>query len=524
MARTFRSRQHALGAPEDPVATNTSSPWSAMSLLKAIHGNIASIFSSLAGYALLAGRAGGQALIGGTGAADQLVLRSTAGVGTSDAIVLRTGNAVERLRIDTNGVATFSGREGAVTPTFNDTPVQVHVGSVTDAAMASFYWANDLTGPKDTFFKSRGSPNTYTIVQDDDILGACEFFGADGTDFAEGARIQAEVDGTPGANDMPARIVVRTSEDGSQTSRERVRIDSHGRVTLWGSETEGGSTFDPTFAGIPLQVHVGVANSANAEALLHWGNDANSAVLQFYKGRGGAVNTTTIVQDGDRIGGISFSAEDGSNNARTAAFIQARVDGTPGASDMPGRLMFFTTPDGSVTTAERLRIANGGNVYFPGVGTTASAANAFLDSGSTPANELLRSTSSIRYKREVEELDPACADALLGLRPVWYRSACKADRPDWSHYGLIAEEVAQIDPRLCHWGYAAEDWETIKAGEGDNKQGELRLKEGAQLKPEGVTYDRLPVLLLSIVQRQQKRIEALEAERRGRTHEHTRRD
>ena len=41
MARTFINWLRTLGAPEDPVATDVSSPWSAMSLLKAIYQQLA---------------------------------------------------------------------------------------------------------------------------------------------------------------------------------------------------------------------------------------------------------------------------------------------------------------------------------------------------------------------------------------------------------------------------------------------------------------------------------------------------
>jgi hypothetical protein len=193
---------------------------------------------------------------------------------------------------------------------------------------------------------------------------------------------------------------------------------------------------------------------------------------------------------------------------------------------------------------ERVRIGSGGEVYFPGVGTTASAANAFLNNGSTPANQLLRSTSSLRYKTDVETLDHAKADAVLNLRPVWYRSKAEADRKDWSWYGLIAEEVAQVEPRLVHWSYPEDQFETIETqteiektrevevtpavldDEGNvvepavtetetytetETKSERKLKTDAQLAPDGVQYDRLTVMLLDIVKRQNQRIEQLEA-------------
>ena len=40
---------------------------------------------------------------------------------------------------------------------------------------------------------------------------------SDGTDFTEAARIQAFVDGTPGANDMPGRLVFSTTADGASS-------------------------------------------------------------------------------------------------------------------------------------------------------------------------------------------------------------------------------------------------------------------------------------------------------------------
>jgi hypothetical protein len=47
--------------------------------------------------------------------------------------------------------------------------------------------------------------------------------------------------------------------------------------------------------------------------------------------------------------------------------LMGQVDGTPGANDMPGRLVFSTTADGASSPTERLRIDSSGRV---GIGTT----------------------------------------------------------------------------------------------------------------------------------------------------------
>lgn len=129
-----------------------------------------------------------------------------------------------------------------------------------------------------------------------------------------------------------------------------------------------------------------------------------------------------------------------------------------------------------------------GAVFLPNIGTTASAANAFINNASSPVNSLLRSTSSIRYKQDVANLDHAVADKLLALRPVSYRSKAPADDPEALWYGLIAEEVAAIEPRLVHYSPDA----------------------AGNLVPDSVQYDRVGVLLLDLIQRMDARVAALE--------------
>jgi uncharacterized protein DUF2793/endosialidase-like protein len=145
-------------------------------------------------------------------------------------------------------------------------------------------------------------------------------------------------------------------------------------------------------------------------------------------------------------------------------------------SDNSGR--FQVQPYNSGTPITRLEIAPSGNVYFPGIGTTASAANAVLNSGSSPANELLRSTSSARYKTDITDLGADWKRTISALRPIAYRSKAPADNPDLQWFGLIAEEVSKVEPRLVHY---------------------IRDADGNEV-PESVQYERLTVLLLKAVQ------------------------
>jgi len=83
-----------------------------------------------------------------------------------------------------------------------------------------------------TLAKSRGSADgSNTIVANGDNLGSIQFAGADGTDInSTAALISAAVDGTPGTNDMPGRLMFHTTADGASAPTERVRVDSRGSI------------------------------------------------------------------------------------------------------------------------------------------------------------------------------------------------------------------------------------------------------------------------------------------------------
>lgn len=86
-------------------------------------------------------------------------------------------------------------------------------------------------GHKLDFNRSNGATvGTNTIVANGDQLGLVRWGGADGTNYIRAAQIAAEVDGTPGTNDMPGRLVFSTTADGASSPTERMRIDSAGQI------------------------------------------------------------------------------------------------------------------------------------------------------------------------------------------------------------------------------------------------------------------------------------------------------
>jgi len=90
------------------------------------------------------------------------------------------------------------------------------------------------------FAHSRGaSVGDYAAVNSGDGLGTINFAGADGTAFIRAAAISSAVDGTPGTNDMPGRLVFSTTADGASSPTERVRINSAGLTTVGYSAASG---------------------------------------------------------------------------------------------------------------------------------------------------------------------------------------------------------------------------------------------------------------------------------------------
>ncbi len=183
-------------------------------------------------------------------------------------------------------------------------------------------------------------------------------------------------------------------EDSASTDSTPIVADSAGRFIVGRSSTRTNFWNTTTFTpAIQLETAGTSGDSTRIISAVFGDAGTNGPNLVFGKHRGTTVGGNTIVANGDEIGLISFQAADGTNLV-PAAGIRGAVDGTPGVGDMPGRLMFFTTPDASSTPAERMRITNAGDLLLGG--TLPSAPNAQIWANGRFAGQLFH-TSSFDY-------------------------------------------------------------------------------------------------------------------------------
>ncbi len=113
-----------------------------------------------------------------------------------------------------------------------------------EAVMSAVTWNGSSSGFNSSLQLNRSRSSTqgsYTVVQSGDLIGAIRFGGDDGAKFIRAADIVAAVDGTPGVDDMPGRLVFSTTSDGASSPTERMRIDSQGRTGI--GNTSGPQAF-----------------------------------------------------------------------------------------------------------------------------------------------------------------------------------------------------------------------------------------------------------------------------------------
>jgi hypothetical protein len=159
-------------------------------------------------------------------------LTNTGGASTSTLEFNVQGS--ERARIDSAGrllVGTSSARSLDFGASTAIPSLQVE-GTSADTSSVSLI-RNGATNSAGTLYfgKSRSATvGGVAVVLTNDTLGNINFEGADGAKLVEAASISAEVDGTPGLDDLPGRLCFNTTADGASSPTERLRITNDGVI------------------------------------------------------------------------------------------------------------------------------------------------------------------------------------------------------------------------------------------------------------------------------------------------------
>ena len=224
---------------------------------------------------------------------------------------------------------------------------------------------------------------------------------------------------------------------------------------------------------------IGNSNTANGSAALYYNNgDGNTA------NGSGALFSNSIGTFNTGIGlNALISNISGSGNSALGYNAGPNTDALSNTTCIG---------NGATATANNQMVLGNAAVtefysYGAYVGTTAFAPNlTVLNTG-----QIVRSTSSRRYKKDIVPIDINTAN-IYKLRPVSYNSYTDNSR----HFGLIAEEVADIIPELATY---SKEKDVIKGATSE------------KMIPDAVQYPLLSVLLLKEVQEHKNDINELQA-------------
>jgi hypothetical protein len=282
-----------------------------------------------------------------TGTGDALLVEDSSNPDSSPFVIDASGKVI-------NGyTATYSGLPAT-------SAEYTQLGSIGFMQNGRFNAAS--SGPAYNTMKSRSTTiGSWAVVSINDALGSYRFWGDDGSAFIESARIEAFVDGTPGTNDMPGRLVFSTTSDGASSPTERMRITSAGYVGI------GTGTSSPVYQ---TQIY---GSGQSTAALTDAGNKGGSLLLN-----------TPNVNSGD--GGALLIGAGGAAATPFAAIKGLLADG---AGNTIGSLAFSTrATTGATALTEAMRITSDGNV---GIGVSP---NYVLDVQSTSSSSIARFKNS----------------------------------------------------------------------------------------------------------------------------------
>ena len=374
--------------------------------------------------------------------------------------------------------------------------IQIEGTNVSTSTLSVIRNSNDTGGPVLALSKTRGtSTGSSTVVQSGDTAGAIYFSGADGTDVnSYAAWIEAEIDGTPGGNDMPGRLVFSTTADGANSPSERVRLDSEGRLGVGCTPTNFGANFNA------IEIH-----SAS-------GTNTYLALTNSTTGGDGSNHGFNLIASGDNAtlllresGFINFSTND-TERMRLTDGGDLRIGTTANNGNGKIEVLFDTSRNGINLKASNATLNQNYLIFQNSAGSTTGR---IQQTGTTATSYL--SGSDYRLKENIVDLDGAIA-RVKELAPKRFNFIGETDR---TVDGFLAHEAQAVVPEAVSGTHnGVEVWKEGQELPEGVSVGDNKLDEDGNTIPDyqGIDQSKMVPLLTAALQEAISKIETLETQ------------
>ena len=301
--------------------------------------------------------------------------------------------------------------------------------------------------------------------------------------------------------------VVDTGSDGhfkvTTEGSERLRVDPSGRLLV-------GTSTASSYAGLGSSFQLEQSGGADAVANVWYNNnDALGPYFILGKSRGTTAGSNTVVSSGDVLGTLAFFGADGTDRGQWAAHIRAEVDGTPGANDMPGRIVLSTTADGASSPTARIIINSGGTLYPATDNAFQAGTGSFRWTAIYAVNGTIQ-TSDARQKTDVSSCSLGSA-FIKSLQPVSYKWIEGGNTVTKSEDGKT-DVVTPVPGERTHWGFLAQDVKAAVDDAGVDFGGWILTDKDDPDSDQGLRYDQFIAPLTKALQETMAELEALKAE------------
>jgi hypothetical protein len=401
---------------------------------KALNANTGPVTVNISGLGAKAVQRYGAALVGGEIKADDMVELIYDGTQFQLMNAIPAPLFVDRAN-GSVGIGTTAPKQGLEVRGQITSSSQIAAGIV-NLELAQY--SADSSGTQLQTLKSRGTTiNANGAVLPGDSVCLMNFYGNTGSGYARAGYIQAVVDsGNVSSSSMPGAMIIGTTANGSTSSVERVQIDSFGNIGLGAKSRHSSVKLD-----VRGRLFVG-SGMGDAELGFNCPAIANQTAWQLATrfDVGGAnddikfmrYNNSSFVDIPFQISSLYGNSAFGSNNVPSAGVrVHIKSESSDGntyplmCANSSNSILFAMLSDGAMFTG-----TSGSSPYNL---ITNAAANMYVAS----TGLLYRSTSSLKYKRDVTDAPHGLAD-VLKLRSVLYKGINDGDTV---FGGLIAEEV-----------------------------------------------------------------------------------